>query len=477
VRFPGFIGPSYQLQSLAVDCQRTVNLYPEMNEAGMGKDGEVASLVATPGLRTLLTLAAGATRGGHVCASNGALFVAAGNKLYGITSAWASVELGTLSTSEGPISFADNGAQVVLVDGTYAYVWTIGTNTFAQVTDPDFVGADHVTFQDGYFIFNETGTGRIQITDLYNTNFDALDFATAEGSPDNLTAVVSDGQNLYLPGDRTTEVFYNSGDASFPFERHQGALINVGIAAGFTLQLLQGGVYWLGQDASGRGVVYRAQGFQPQRISTHAIETVIAGLGDLSEARAWVYQQSGHAFYVLNLPGASTTWVFDAATNLWHERASLTYGEFGRHRADWHAYAYDTHVVGDFETGALYALESATLDEGTLPLLRERTAPYVSKENKRIFHHSFQLDMETGVGLDGTGQGTDPVAVLQWSDDGGQTWSSEREASVGRIGEHKVRVIWRRLGSARARVYRVRISDPVRVTIIGANLEIEEGAS
>lgn len=476
MRFPGFIGPSYQLQSVAVDCQRTVNLYPEMNEAGMGKDGEVAALVATPGRRTLLTLAASATRGGYT-ASNGALFVVSGNKLYGITSAWVAVELGTLSTSEGPVSFADNGVQVMLVDGTYGYVWTIASSSFAQIVDPDFPGADQVTFQDGYFIFNVPGTGRIMITSAYDTAVDALDFATAEGSPDNLVAVISDGQNVFLPGVRSTEVFYDSGDANFPFERHQGALIPIGCSAAFSVQKLQGSIYWLGQSESGRGVVYRTQGLQPQRISTHAIETVIAGLGDLSDARAWSYEQAGHAFYCLNLPGASTTWVFDSSTQLWHERASLTYGELGRDRADWHAFAYDTHVVGDFETGVIYALEAATLADGSNQLLRERTAPYVSKEGKRIFHHSFQLDLETGVGLDGTGQGTDPVAVLQWSDDNGGTWSTERQASIGAIGARTTRAIWRRLGSSRARIYRVRISDPVRVTLIGANLEIEEGAS
>jgi hypothetical protein len=315
------------------------------------------------------------------------------------------------------------------------------------------------------------------ISGLDSLTFDALDIASAEGNPDGLVGLVSDGQATYLFGDYTTEVFYDSGNADFPFERIQGALMGVGCAAAFSIQDVGGVPYWLGRTKLGRGIVYRAQGYKPERISTHAIETVIQGLGDVSAARAWTYEQSGHQFYCLNLPGATTTWVFDVSTGLWHERSYLSNGVDQRHRADCHAFAYETNVVGDYENGNLYALDPETKSDNGDPIARERTSPHISKDGNYATHSRFQLDLETGVGIDGSGQGTDPQVILQWSDDGGHSWSAERWASAGSIGQRRTRVNFRRLGAARDRVYKVRITDPVKTTLIGANLDIEEGVA
>lgn len=483
MKFAGFIGPSYTLESVNADCQRALNLFPQVNEIGSGPDGDVASFVSTPGLRLLCTLPTSPVRGVYAD-SNGDLFAVGGNKFYTIDSDFVATQVGTLSTDTGPVSMSDNGRQVVIVDGDYGYVWTISSEDpdftdpfFAQITDVNFPGADMVTFQDGYFIFNKTNTQQFFISAINDVVFDALDFASSEASPDNLIGLVSDLKNLYLFGTRSTEIYYNSGNADFPFERMQGAVIEVGCAAPFSIVKLQSAVYWIGQDETGRGTVYRASGLQPQRISTHAIEKVILGLGDVSEARAWVYQQGGHSFYCLNLPNATTTWVFDTTTSLWHERSYLNSGEIERHRADCHAFAYSENVVGDYGNGKIYALDRSYWSDDGDEILRERTAPHFTREGRRVIHSKFQLFMETGVGLDGVGQGTDPQVILQWSNDGGHTWSNENLRPIGAIGERGTRVIWRRLGSARDRVYRVRITDPVPVTILAADLGVEEGVA
>ena len=476
MRFPGFIGPSYTLVSRNADCQRTVNLYPEINELGTGKEREVAALVGTPGLSLLLTLPTGPVRATYT-ASDGTLYAVGGAKLYSISSDWVETELGTLNSGTGPVSFADNGNQVILVDGDYGYVYTVDIASFAQITDPDFLGADQVTYLDGYFIFNKPDSQQFYFSGLNDVSFDALDLASAEGAPDNLVGLISDHQNLFLFGEQSTEVFYDSGDADNPFQRTQGAIIEVGCAATHSIGKIQSTIFWLGKDENGRGIVYRAQGFQPKRISTHAIERVIEGLGDISLARAYTYQQAGHGFYCLVLPGAKTTWVFDMATELWHERAYLSLGQFERHRADCHAFAYSTNVVGDYANGNLYELAPDVYTDSGAAIARERVAPHLSKNGKRMFYTSLQLDMETGVGITGPGQGTEPQAMLQFSDDGGHTWSSERWAAIGALGSRLTRVIWRRLGASRDRIYRVRITDPVKVVLLGAEIEAEEGAA
>lgn len=481
MRFPGFIGPSYTLQSVNVDCQRCVNWYPELNDLGTGKEKEPAFLAPTPGLRLFVTLATGPVRGLWQ-ASNGQVFAVGGDKLYRVTSDGMASELGTLNTSAGPVSIADNGLHVVIVDGPNGYVWTLDPGSFAIITDPDFPGADQVTFQDGYFLFNYPGTGRFFFSGLDDVTFDGLDIATAEASPDELVGIFSSNQNVHLFGSQSVEVFNNTGDADNPFQRIQGAVVEVGTSAPFSIQKLSGGgLVWLGGDASGQGIVYKLQGYQAQRISNSSVEAVIRTRSpeEIAAARAWTYQQSGHVFYALSIPGLNSTWVHDTSTGLWHERTYLDAKEEQRHRADCHAVGFGLNLVGDYKNGKVYVLDQDSVTDNGTSIARTRAAPHITKELRRVFHTSFQLDMETGVGLDGasTVQGTNPKVMLQWSDDGGHTWSNEYWRDVGKIGKKQTRVIWRRLGSSRDRVYRIKITDPVKAVLIGAELGIEEGAA
>lgn len=478
VRFPGFIGPSYTLSSVNVDCQRCMNLYPEMDALGTGKEHEVASLVSTPGLTLLCTLPASPVRGAWV-SSKGVLYVVGGNKLYSISSAWAHTELGSLNTATGPVSMADNGLQLVVVDGPNGYSLTLADNTFAQITDSNFLGSSQVTFQDGYFIFIKPDSQQFYCSDLNAITFSALNTGSAEGSPDNLVGQIDYQQSLYLFGTQSCEVFYDSGDTPCPFTRIQGAVIAVGCAAPFSIAKLQSGVFWIGGDDTGQGIVYQMQGYQPTRISTQAIESSIRSVGvtNLSNAKAYTYQQGGHVFYCLNVPGLNFTWVYDVSTGLWHERTFLGKWGFERHRADCAASAYGVNIVGDYASGNLYSFDALNYTDNGTSIVRMRAAPHFSQSLVRIFHQSFQLDMEAGVGLSGLSQGINPQAMLQWSDDGGHTWSNEKWTGIGQIGATKTRVIWRRLGASRDRVYRIMISDPVKVTLIGAELGVEQGVA
>jgi hypothetical protein len=475
VRFTGFIGPSYTLRSVNVDCQRCINLYPEIDEIGTGKEREVAALIGTPGLSLLATVGAGPIRG-EWYSSTGRLFVVSGNTLYEVDSSWAATSRGTLITSVGQVSIADNGLQLVIVDGANGYALTLATNAFAQIVDPNFPGADIVVYQDGYFIFNKPNSAQFFISGIFAVTFDAADVAVLKADPNDIVGLISDRRDLWLFSKQTAQVFFNSG-ATFPFEPVQGAFIEYGCAAKFSIAKTDDSVFWLAKTPQGGGTVLMAKGYQPQRISTHAVELAIQGYSDISDATAYTYQDNGHHFYVLNFPTGNATWVFDTTTSLWHERAYLNNGSLDRHRAGSHAFAFNTHIVGDYSSGNIYSMDlDHYLDNGS-PILRERTAPHISQDMLRNFHHLFQLDIETGTGLDGTTQGTDPQAMLQFSDDSGHSWSNEKWTSFGKIGQTKARAIWRRLGQSRDRVYRLRISDPVKVVLLGAELGIEPGAS
>jgi hypothetical protein len=272
----------------------------------------------------------------------------------------------------------------------------------------------------------------------------------------------------------TTEVWWNSGDSDFPFVRNESAFIETGTVAPGTCVRAGGSVAWVGSDERGRGTVWHAQGFQPARISTHAVEFALSGYSRLSEASAFAYQQGGHEFYQLTVPASDTdsggTWVYDFATGFWHERSYLSDTGEEPHRAWVGTVAFGEVVVGDREDGRLYTYDLDYYADDEQPIRRMRQAAHVSQDEKRIRFNAFELQAEPGVGLS-SGQGSDPIVLLSWSDDGGHTWSNEHEASMGAQGEYKTRIRWRRLGIGRDRVFRVATSEPVPVTWLGADID------
>lgn len=505
LRFKGFIGPSYTLKSVNVDCQRCVNLYPELNELGTGKEAEVAWLRSTPGLEELLSVGTGPIRLVHydntpVSDDNPTtrVFVVSGNKLYKVTyntgtSSWESSEEGTFETSTGIVRAASislNLGLTVFVDGTNSYIWqrydsgggiiVEEFDNFAGYGYPSVEYANHVVYLDGYFIFSALNSNEFNVSEINSLNIDPLSFASAEGDPDNIVGIISNSRDLWLFGERSTEVWANTGNADFPFERVSNGFLEKGCVAAGSIAKLDGNVFWLGRDSSGQGIVYTGRGLSANRISTHAVETAIQGYSDISTAQAYTYQSGGHSFYVLNF--AEGTWVYDLMTNLWHERAYTNEGVLERHRANFCQFLpeFGFHMLGDYSSTKIYRFNDDVYTDDGDAITRLRTAPHVSSNLKNVFHKSFQLDMETGVGTE-SGQGSDPQVVMDYSNDGGHTWSDEAWASAGQnmggVGEYKTRVIWRRLGMARDRVYRVKITDPVKVALIGAELDVQVGAS
>jgi hypothetical protein len=482
VDFP-FIGEAYTSRSSNVNAQRCVNMYPEVDETGK----HVIALYGTPGLTLKVTCAAGAAvRGMYATAA--VLYIVCGAKLYSCTTGYALTERATLNTSSGVVRFAENPTQVMLVDGADGWIITKATNVATVISDVDFATAPtHVSFIDTYFIVNDSGTQRFYISSQNDgTAWDALDFSSADGAPDNNFAVFADHRELWLFGDESTEVFYNSGNDDFPFDRIQGAFIEQGIAAPHSVAKIDNSIFWLGKSRQGQGIVWRAEGYTPKRVSKHSIETAIQGYGTISDAIGWSQQHDGHSFYWLTFPTASKTWVYDAATRMWHERAYREPADSTliRHRANAYAFFGGEHIVGDYEDGRIFELDSSVYADDGDEMLALRASQYFHDKEAlaEIYHHRFQVDIESGVGL-ASGSGSDPQIILRWSDDGAHNWSNEHYADVGSfaaigaIGEYRRRAIWNRLGKSRARVYEVSITDPVKRVFIAANVRATKGNS
>jgi len=472
-----FVGGSYVYRSVNYDCQRAINLYPASSESGNSKGQFI--LCPTPGRVLFSTLPVQSIRGEYTNLSRA--FVVSYNTLYELFSDGSYVALGILNTFSGNVSMADNGLQLMIVDGTPTggYIFDLTTGVFTQITAPAFGGGVLVCFIDGYFMVNVPDSGIYQWSGIYDgLAWDGADTANAEGSPDNLVALVVAHRQVFLIGGHTIEVIYNTGASPDPFERVQGVFMEYGTEAPFSVIQTANTIFWIGSDSEGRNVVWMAEGYQPSRISTTAIENYLNKY-DTTTATSYSYQEDGHFFIVWNVEGMPTSLVYDVTQKQWHERAfwNSSAGMYTRDRANFHMYVFGKHLVSDYENGNIYDQSLNYNDDNSGLIRRQRTMPYFTDDLEYLYFSEFQIDMQTGVGLvsDANTANTDPQIALRWSDDGGHTWSTEISVPIGKTGEYNTRAIWRRLGRSRARVWECSIVANIPVYLIAGHLKVSKG--
>jgi len=451
---------SYRLRSTPASTARLVNCFAEQ----LPPDAKTPLLLArTPGVTFWQDIGFGPISGLHAALNQ--LFVVSGSALHTVDSNRTSTQLGSIGTP-GNIDMEANTTSVVVVNEPNMYYWD-GT-TFGQVTDPDFIaigGANSVEFVDNFITFTVPNSDEWGCFDLGSaTSFDALNFASAEGAPDNLVGHKVDHRQVLLLGEETCELWENVGQAGFPFARVPGGFIELGCFNGKTAVKLDNSIFWVANDYT----VRRLDGSTPVRVSTHAVEQFLTTV-TMASGRAYSYTQDGHLFYVLTFPEGS--YVYDATTREWHERQSYGYDYWIMHV---HAQAFGLELVGDATSSRIGYLSASNYTEFTGTQRMEWTYQPVYAEGRRAFHDRLEIICEVGVGLT-TGQGSDPQVMLDYSDDGGVTWQSMPNRSLGAIGQYRQKVTWDRLGSAQQRVYRAAVSDPVRVNITDTQLTVRGG--
>lgn len=329
-----------------------------------------------------------------------------------------------------------------------------------------------VTFVNGYYVVPEFGGQRFCISGLNNYTFSGLDFATAESATDTLLRAFEYQGDLLLFGAKSIEQWRNTGASPFPFERSNGATLDLGLGARLAIAKIDNSYIWLSPD----GIVYEGG----KRVSTYAIEQDIVS-EDFSNAVGFSYRDKGHWFFVLHLDGAVSaqqrkTWVFDAATRLWHRRQTkdqpnwriLHYAKLGQRHLG------TSRVLSD--PIPVYQLSDQYKVEHDVELVSERVTAYITEDQKPLFQSSLELIMNTGnAAQTGTVSETDPVVELRYSDDAGRTWCDWKQRAMGKIGEYRKRVKFKRLGRFRVRTFHIRVSDPVRRELILATVEGASG--
>jgi hypothetical protein len=391
---------------------------------------------------------------------------------------------------------ADTNAQTITMNQNATNTNATDTITltipvFGQITDAGFLGADRVAFIEGWLIFNQPRTRTFYTTGPtpYQMLFPGAFYALKDSSTDNIVTLQENERELYLIGERTAEVWYDAGLTNFAFSRIPGVGPQMGCSAVHSLARVGERLIWLGRNEQGEDMVVMNNQYSWERVSTHAIEHAISSYPQVSDAIGWGYEEEGHMFYVLTFPTADITWCLDLTTWIktqgalgWHKRLSYdpNGGVFHRDRANCFMNFGDVRIVGDYKSGQFHQLSRSIYTDAGNPLKAVRRSPHLwQKQNRgRLSFSQLQIEFTPGVGLQ-AGQGSNPQAMLRWSDDGGFTWSREVWAPIGKVGHTKNRAIWYLLGAAnvRDRVWEVSFTDPVPRDIIGATCFAEAHAA
>ena len=445
-------GPSYHFADKKAAIQSAINCYPQR------LDGDNMMMQSIPGEVQIAALS-GAVRGSRNC--SGRWFVVAGTTLYEMAADGSYTTRGTIAGAAFA-GLANNANQVAIVTGANLYVFNLTTNALVQVTVAGWLGSDDVVEIDGYFIFVRPDTQQFYISAIDDgTKLDALDFSSADTSPDNIVTQRVSHRQLWLFGTQSTEIWIDSGRAAFPFVRYQSYTLDVGCVGKRAAINAADTLLWIGQTPRGTGIVYMAIGNQPSRISTQAVEEALRASTDLSGAEMWCYQIEGHEFIGINAPGLTSTWVYDAAMQQWHERAEWSDGWQPLRSRLVTAYAGQLYA-GDAD-GKVTRLDPSVNTLNGRTLVRERTWPHLIQSS---------LEPTTFFGLElamTTGQGGN--VTLEMSNDGGATFGPKLLRALGAIGRVMQRVRWLNLGTAYNRVFRIRCSDDVPFAVHSATLD------
>lgn len=468
----GFCGPSYLSQSRIASPERCMNWYPELIEVPKAEFQVV--LYPTPGLTSFGTMTQSPCRG--MFEEQDRVWTIGGTRLFEFTSAGgAGTDRGAVVVDSNPATFCssgDYGGQVFITTGTRGYILTLSTNVLTQPVNAVTMGG----YVDGYFVALDAVTSTLRISALAD-GATWTQTAQRTAGADRWVALFVNHREIWLFGPKTSEVWYDAGTSPFPFLLYPGSFMEVGCAAGFSVASLDNSVVWLGRDKNGRCMVWRASGYRPQRISTHAVEFAMQGYTTVSDAVAFSYQDQGHSFYVLTFPSANATWVYDAATQLWHERGYWNVADirFDAYRPMYHCFAFNRHLVGDRDGFTMYEMAiSQYADVGGDALRRLRRGPIIEHDGRWLTWDDVEFVLEPGIGL-ASGQGVDPQAMFRFSTDGGFTWSNMRLTTPGAMGNYDTRMMFRQMGRGRRFVPELAVSDPVPWRVIGARGHFQVG--
>jgi len=469
----------YQSDSLAFSAQRCVNWIPIVAEAPALND---RMLMQPRGLKAFVDTSLDANRGGLDMAEK-AYFIN-GNSLVEVTNSGAFINRGTIPGS-GRVSLATNGQfLVIVIPGVSAFAYDNVALTLDQITDANFRISDSVVFKDGLFVFSASAGDvffNSRINDPFTYDFE---FGAANVNSDRIVALHVNHNELFVGGLETIELFQIpvSPGAGFPFQRIPGANIQKGLHSKFGTVEFNNTFAFIGGGLNESTAIWQVSGSaSASKLSTDAIDNEIQKFtrDEIANSFSMTYSERGQFLALFTFESTripSRTFVYNATASgrigqaVWFEFQSGVNDD--RFRVQSIVSAYGKLLVGDDRSGLIGELDHDTLTYYGDPIFRSMATTPFSQDGLPIFAGLFEATFQAGVGLTG---GNDPVVRLDFSDDGGRTFSSEISRGIGKIGKYGQRSVWERQGDFPvSRTIRLTITDPVRANLIrlAANPEL-----
>lgn len=476
----GFCSGFYQAQNVSANAQRCTNFIPEREEAGDAKSSVV--LNPTPG-STMFAALPDVSLGTYN--ANGRRFDACQDGSFCEVMSNGSVTIrATLAVGAGlPISITGSALQLVICTGQNAYCYTLASNAITDITATISKALPIMAvYCDGFFLILFGNSQFFQVSAANDgTTWSGIDTYQLEVFPDNILSMYYDKRELWMFGLKDSQAYYNSGAFSNPFTIINGGYISRGIAAPYSPVRLDNSMFWIGADERGGAIAWRANGYTPARVSTHAIEYEWQNYPTIADAIGYTYQMNGHEIWVIYFPTANKTWCYDASTGLWFEWNFWNTGTglYDAHHSRNHLFIFGKHLVGDWASANIYQLSDSVYTDNGGMIRRMRRAPYISSQGTWIFFFNLEIEIQTGLALQ-AGQGSDPSITVRWSDDRGATWGNDHNLPIGKVGDYSHRCILRRLGRAwgtSGRIFEVSFTDPIPIRIVDAYIEAQPNFS
>ena len=456
------VGPTYTNRSLPVSSQITRNFYIEVNETG----GEILSFLPFPGLKLLATSGTGKGRG--VGVHKNEAYTVVGSELYKMDSNNNTSLLGTISGSNRCKLISDGVSLVITTGNGKPYTWDGGTLT--QGTDADLASSNTVTFINRRVVYDGNG-GDVIFADLDSAlSINSLNVLSEESLDDDTIAVEAHRKQVFVFGVDTIAPYYPIQTGNPPYALITNSVQDIGLEAIHSIAKNKDYVYFLANDLQ----PYRIAGLDIQPIGNPAICQAIRSYGGASDAFGDCFSFDGLRFYFLSFPNGNESWLLNEQSGQWTNLASGNIGN--QHYMSGYAFAYDKHIVGDRRNGNIYELDFATFTDNSESIHRQRDTVSINGRffgvpGAKVFMTKLELVIEPGASL----VTAKADIMMQYSDDNGRTWSSERWSSIGEQGDYTLKLSWLSLGWFYNRMFRFTMSDPIKWVLISASADVEMG--
>jgi len=456
------VGPTYTNRALSVSNQLTQNYYVEVNQGG----DEIVSLQPFWGLKSWGTSGSGKNRGmGEL---SGVLYTVSGTELYSVDSNGSGTLIGTIEGTNRCNLEPDNSGNLIITTGIgkpYSYNGT----TLSQGTDSDLPNAATVAYINERVIY-DSSTG-LSFADL-NTplTVNSANVLNAVDVVDTTLAVIAHKQQILTFGSKSIEPNYFTGSGNPPYALARNAVQRAGTSATYSVSGNNDHVYFLDKLRQPS----RTVGLAVQTIGNPAIGQAIRKYADVSDCFTVCFSFDNQNFCMFSFPSANESWLFNEEAQLWTTLAHGTGGD--QHLMSDHIFIYGKHLVSDRRNGSIYELDSETYTDNSLVIQRKRqTAAIDSRDiglpkGRIMTMNSLTLEIEKGVSL----VSAEATIIMEYSDDHGHTWSSERWQTIGEQGDYTREIEWLGLGDFKSRMFRFTMSDPVNwvLTSMKANVEV-----